>query len=121
MGMSVEDMILLEKWVESNYKGSVSLEYLSNLLFEKREYIFLAIKIPYELLVRDLEFYDNFNKLYLYNELKFVNDLKIKYGVSEIEIIKRIKQVREIRMFNSQKENGNLKKKKNKKYEGKCK
>lgn len=99
--LNVYEMIDLENnFIEMNYQRLMSMmKELAGMSSEQRKYILLALTIPYNNLNKDLEFYDNYSKLYPYDKLKFISDLKIKYHVSELEIIERIKQVRKIQVF----------------------
>lgn len=105
-------MVNLEKLIESNYQDLCVLNSLSDISSDKIDYIKLAVKVPYKLLVKDLEFYDNFGKTFWYDKLKVINDLKIKYHVSELEIVERIKQIRMIQQFHISRENEKVMKKK---------
>lgn len=111
--LNVYEMIDLENnFIDMNYQRLMPMmEELAGMSSEQRKYILLSLTIPYDNLNKDLELYDNYSKLYPYDELKFINDLKLKYHTSELEIIERIKQVRKIKAFN-QLEKDILKKKK---------
>lgn len=111
--LNVYEMIDLESYFieRNNQRVMPMMEEMAGMSSEQRRYILLALMIPYDNLNKDLELYDNYGKLYPYDELKFINDLKLKYHTSELEIIERIKQVRKIKAFN-QLEKDILKKKK---------
>lgn len=63
----------------------------------EREYLELAIKMPTSEIKTFIEFYDNSSPKY--DELKFMLMLMTRYDENRDNIIKRIKQVRRIMMY----------------------
>ena len=73
-----------------------NLELISsfNLTDIEREYLEFSIKMPTSEVKIFLEFYDNSSPKY--DELKFISLLMTKYSESRENIVKRIRQVRNI-------------------------
>ena len=73
-----------------------NLELISsfNLTDIEREYLEFSIKMPTSEVKIFLEFYDNSSPKY--DELKFISLLMTKYSESRENIVKRIRQVRNV-------------------------
>ena len=117
----VKRHIELELWLKKNYPSTDSkvkalLFFLDTFDEIDAGYLFDAYLMPKEEIEKDIEIYDNssiFNKI---DELLFVDSLINKYDVTRSEIIKRIRDVRRINVF----ENSNIKVKKRKNNKNSC-
>lgn len=93
--------ISIEKMLELEGCKKNTIPLTNNI--EELKYWIYSIKMPYEKIVKDIIRYDNSSPKM--DELKFINDLQIKYNQSKENIILRIQQVRKIMQYEQQLEN----------------
>lgn len=77
----------------------------ASLINEEREYLKLAIKMPFSEIRTFIEFYDSSSPKF--DELKFVAMLETRYKETRENVIKRIRQVRKIIRYEKKLEENN--------------
>jgi len=99
--ISVERMIELENWLIDNYSVDADINdtysfFLSNFYYEEANYLLDAYLVPFHELNKLISDYD---KEFKPDEIKFVNNLLNKYGISEKRLFRRIMQIRIIQNY----------------------
>ena len=99
-------MLELEHWLKENENKILTLseflDTISSMTEEEIEYLTIAKKIPLQEINDALDYYDSHKFPVQIDELAFVNNLMRKYSTDRLTIIKRIRQVRMIKLAKKQ-------------------